>query len=176
MSGGSPVAGLPTDGPIAAAGSEPLTHELAAIALLRGAERVRSDPVAAGYAVARALAERPDDLAVRLAAYRFCFYSHRFAEALAHADVIIRLVALRLNIASDWTTVKEADADFAVPHEQPGLFLQALIARGYCAARIGRVSEGRCALVKAVALDPRDRFGARRLLAVIDAENEPEDP
>jgi len=107
-------------------------------------------------------------LDVRLAAYRFYFYNHRLDEALPHAEHILAHAARRLNIASDWREVKPADAGFGDLDEAPGLYLQALLAWGYCQLRIGAIGEGRQALAKVAELDPRDRFGARGLLAVAE--------
>ncbi|MGE0055246.1 MAG: hypothetical protein AB7S74_13635 [Hyphomicrobium sp.] len=137
--------------------------------ILNGARQPRSDPVKAEQAVMSALAAEPNDLSVRLAAYRFFFYSHRFSDALIQADVIIRLAARRLNVAGDWEVVSRSDAPFDQLEEAPGLYLQALLAWGYCAVRIGQRAEGSRAIAKVAELDPGDRFGAGRLLNVIDA-------
>lgn len=144
------------------------------LAALSGARHARSDPIAAEQAVAAALAQAPSDLDVRLAAYRFYFYNHRLDEALPHAHVIIALAARRLNISADWSKVVHDDAAFDEPLEAPGLFLQALLAWGYCAVRIGRRDEGRAAIAKVTELDAKDRFGAGRLLRVIDAHDQQE--
>ena len=136
-------------------------------ALLEGARQARTDPVAAERAVASALAAAPDDFGARLGAYRFYFYNHRFGEALPHAAFLVRLVARRLNIAGDWRAVQPGDAAFEALEEAPGLYLQALLAWGYCHARLGERVESAEAIAKVAALDPRDRFGARRLLAVV---------
>lgn len=138
-----------------------------ALALLEGARQARSDPVTAERAVARALAVAPDDFEARLGAYRFYFYNHRFDEALPHAAFLMRLVARRLNVAGDWRAVKPGDAGFDQLEEAPGLYLQALMAWGYCQARLGERAEGAEAIAKVAELNPRDRFGARRLLAVV---------
>jgi hypothetical protein len=42
-------------------------------------------------------------------------------------------------------------------------------------ARLGRTEEGRAALTKVTELDPPDRMGARRLLAVIDGGGQDDD-
>ena len=138
-------------------------------ARLQGALQARSDPVRAERAVRAALAAAPDAFEARLAAYKFYFYNHRLAEALPHAAFLVGLVARRLNIAADWRSVAPGEAAFDPRDEAPGLYLQALIAWGYCAARLGRREEGAEAIAKAAALDPADRFGARRLLAVVTA-------
>jgi hypothetical protein len=136
-------------------------------ALLAGAAPARSDPEAAETAIRAALAAAPNDLDVRLAAYRFYFYAHRYAEALPQADIILREAARRLNIAGDWRQVRPAEADFGALDPLPGLWLQALVAIGYGQLRLGEMAAGRAALDKAMALDPADRFGAGRLLAVL---------
>ncbi len=145
------------------------------LTLLEGARQARTDPVAAERAVAKALAAAPEDFGARLGAYRFYFYNHRFGEALPHAAFLMRLAALRLNIAGDWRAVRPGDAAFEAPEEAPGLYLQALIAWGYCQARLGERAEGAAAIAKAAELDPRDRFGARRLLAVVIKPESPEE-
>ena len=136
-------------------------------ARLEGARLALTDPVAAEGAVKDALAAAPDDFFARLAAYKFYFYNHRLAEALPHAAFLVALVARRLNVASDWRAVKPGDAAFEALEEAPSLYLQALLAWGYCKARLGERAEGAQAIAKVAALDPRDRFGARRLLAVV---------
>ncbi|MFY9697136.1 MAG: hypothetical protein WAK34_02210, partial [Rhodoplanes sp.] len=52
-------------------------------AVLAGARLARSDPATTERVVMQALALAPDDIEARLAAYRFYFYNHRIAEALA---------------------------------------------------------------------------------------------
>ena len=136
-------------------------------ALLAGAATARSNPVAAERAVKAALALAPHDFSARLAAYRFYFYTHRLADALPHAEFLVGLVARRLNVAADWRSVRPGDAAFEALEEAPGSYLQALIAWGYCRARLGARDEGAAAIAKVAELDPRDRFGARRLLAVV---------
>lgn len=137
-------------------------------ALLAGAANARSRPLESRAAIARALAQAPHDPEVRLAAYRFYFYTHDHAAALTQARVLITYAARRLNIAPDWTAVQPGDADFTALDHAPGLYLQALIALGYCAARTGALDLSRAALTKAAALDPTDRFGGAWLLDKID--------
>ncbi|MFL9826356.1 hypothetical protein [Rhodoplanes sp. SY1] len=137
--------------------------------LLAGALQARSAPVQAEAAVLGALALAPDSVEARLAAYRFYFYNHRLAEALPHADAIVVAMARRLNVATDWRLVGADDAPFGALDEAPSLYLQALLAWGYASLRTGATDDGVAALEKVVALDPADRFGARRVLAVVHA-------
>jgi hypothetical protein len=136
-------------------------------ALLQGARSARSDPVAAERAVRTTLAAAPEDFSARLAAYKFYFYNHRLSEALPHAAFLLSLLARRLNVAGDWRAVRPGDAAFDEVEEAPGLYLQALLAWGYCNARLGARDVGAEAIAKVAELDPRDRFGAGRLLAVV---------
>ncbi|WP_096787913.1 hypothetical protein [Rhodobacter sp. CZR27] len=136
---------------------------------LAHAPGARSDPEGTARAVEAALAAAPHDLDVRLAAYRFHFYTHGFAHAVPHAEAILGMAAQRLNVAADWTTVRPGDADFQEAETAPGLYLQALIALAYCHMRLGRLDLGTLYLTKAVELDPTDRFGASRLQAAARA-------
>lgn len=135
--------------------------------LLAGAEAARSRPLESAAAVARALAAAPEDPQVRLAAYRFHFYAHDYAAALPQAEAVLLHAARRLNISTDWRDVGPEDADFTAHDFAPGLYLQALIATGYCAARLGFTDRARAALSQAARLDPRDRFGGAMLLRIV---------
>jgi hypothetical protein len=151
-----------------------LPGHVGAFAALEGAREARSNPEAAGKAVAEALAIAPNDADVRLSAYRFYFYSHRYAEALSHAEFIIAHAARRLNIPVDWREVQPGDAPFDALEAAPGLYLQALVAWGYCQVRLGAADRGSAALAKAAALDPRDRFGARLVLSAASVDDDDE--
>lgn len=144
----------------------------AALQALQGAREARSNPVAAEKAILEALALAPADIEVRLGAYRFYFYNHRFAEALGHAEFVIAHAARRLNIAVDWRETAPGDAAFDELEAAPGLYLQALVAWGYCKMRLGAKDEGSAALVKASQLDPSDRFSARVILAAAADEDD----
>ncbi|PTV94573.1 hypothetical protein C8J27_107104 [Rhodobacter aestuarii] len=132
--------------------------------LLAGAETARSRPVESAEAIARALDEAPEDIEVRLAAYRFYFYSHDYEAALPQARVILSLAARRLNIPQDPAQVRPEDADFTAHDFAPGLYLQALVGIGYCAVRMGQTDLVREVLSIAAYLDPSDRFGGAWLL------------
>ena len=54
----------------------------------------------------QALDLAPDNVEVRLAAYRFYFYNHRLAEALRQAASIVVHISRRLNVATDWHLVR----------------------------------------------------------------------
>jgi tetratricopeptide (TPR) repeat protein len=148
--------GLPLDLP------EPARAELA----LAGAAW-EDEPRAEAH-VRAAIALAPDALAAQLGAYKFYLYRHRLNDALPHAAVILTMAARRLQLPHDWRDVAPHHAAFDRIEPWPRLFLQALIGTGYALARLGRLDEGREALAKAVSLDPLDRFGAGRLIKVIE--------
>ncbi|MGR3369110.1 MAG: hypothetical protein ACU0CC_01655 [Sagittula sp.] len=140
--------------------------------LLAGAEAARTRPVESAAAIDRALKAAPHDPEVRLAAYRFAFYAHDYAQARAHAGVLVAHAARQLNIATDWRAVRPGDAAFSAMEFAPGLYMQALIAQGYCAARLGALDEARAVLSHAARLDPTDRFGGAWLLRHLEAAGE----
>jgi hypothetical protein len=142
--------------------------DAAARRALEGARDARSDKAAARAAVEDALHLAPNDVEVRMAAYKFHFYNHEYTQAVGHAAFCIAAFARKLGVSPEWRDVTPQHADFAALDQQVGWYLQALIAWGYCRARAGEPLEGRAALVAAADLDPTDRFGAGRLIAVID--------
>jgi len=150
-------------------------HPRDAMEILEGARAARSAPRESETAVLAALQVAPDDRAVRMGAYKFYFYNNRLAEAVPHAAWCIRDAARALGLDEDWRRVAPRTAAFDTFDKAPRFFLQSLIAWGYCKTRIGAVEDGLAALARAVELDPNDRFGVRRLIAVIERGGRDED-
>ena len=147
------------------------THSSAAALSLLASEarEARSDPIKSEAALLQALEMAPEDEQVRLGAYRFYFYNHRYAEALPHAEALIASAARRLNCPTDWRAVRPEDAPFTEAEFAPGMLLQCLIAWGYCHLRLGDMDEARAAMAQCALLDPTDRFGAAAILGHIEA-------
>lgn len=143
-----------------------------ALAALEGARAARSDVAGSEEAVLRALRLAPHDLDVRTGAYKFYFYNGRLDEAAPHAEFVITKAARRLNVSTDWRLVQPGDAAFGSLDAAPRLFVQALVAWGYCMARLRRLEEGTEALAKAAELDPGGDFGARGLLNIISGSSD----
>ncbi|WP_108263648.1 hypothetical protein [Mangrovicoccus ximenensis] len=141
------------------------------LSLLAGAAEARSKPLESAAAIRAALDASPDDWRVRLAAYRFYFYSHDHAAALEQARVLLRHAARQLNIAADWRDVRAEDAGFTQFEFGPGLYMQALVALGFCAAKLHRDDLAHEVLSKAGELDPTDRFGGLWLLRHMEARD-----
>lgn len=146
----------------------PLDVPDAAKAALAAAGATWEDETVAESHMLAALAVAPDALAVRMGAYKFYFYRHRLAEALPHAEAILAQAARRLQLPHDWREVAPQHAAFDRIEPWPRLFVQTLFAMGYVKLRLGQPDEARLFLTKAAALDPHDRFGANRLMAVAD--------
>ncbi len=141
------------------------------LALLAGAQAARTKPLESKAAIRAALEASPDDWRVRLAAYRFFFYSHDHAEALEQAEVLVCHAARQLNIATDWRDVGQDDAGFSEFEFAPGLYMQALVALGFCAAKLHRDDLAHEVLAKTGELDPTDRFGGMWLLRHMEARD-----
>jgi hypothetical protein len=136
--------------------------------ILEGAREARSDYVASREAVEKALALAPEDMRARMGAYKFYLYNHRLDQAALHAEWLLGRFGDDLGVSRDWRAVAPESAAFSSLDSAPRRYLQALIALGYCRARCGDLAGGRELLAKAERLDPGDRFGAGRLLAVLD--------
>jgi tetratricopeptide (TPR) repeat protein len=142
--------------------------------LLKGAEAPVSQREEGAEVIAAALEAAPDDPDVLLAAYRFYYYTHDYVAARTQAHVLLGHVARRLNVSPDWRDVRPEDADFTEHEFAPGLYLQVLVAIGYCAARTGQRDEAQAVLEKAAELDPTDRFGGAWILDKIDPQDDAE--
>ncbi|MBK1837645.1 hypothetical protein JHL17_09480 [Azospirillum sp. YIM B02556] len=125
-------------------------------------------PAALAY-LAGAAEAAPGHRLVDLGHYKFHFYKANLDQALVYGERMIghAMAALGVNHA-DWRAVTPATADFRGLEPAPRLFLFALVAIGYLLLRSGRLESGREALNKVRDLDPDDRFGAARLIAVAD--------
>ena len=143
--------------------------------ILEGARAARTAPRESEAAVLAALQVAPDDRAVRMGAYKFYFYNGRLAEAVPHADWCIRDGARALGLSEDWRRVAPGTAAFDTFDKAPRFFLQSLIAWGYCKTRSGDVEAGLEALARATELDPTDKFGVKRLIAVIEGGGRDDD-
>ncbi|BAE49404.1 Hypothetical 198 kDa protein in nifW 5'region [Paramagnetospirillum magneticum AMB-1] len=149
----------------------PLDLPPAAEAALTEAGRLWHEEAAAEAKVKEALALAPEALATRIGAYKFYFYRHRLDEALPHARSCVAFALAALGLGEDWREVRPGDAAFVgsavTLAPLPKLLMQTLIATGYVLARLGRVEEAEAHLSKVLDLDPGDRLGAGRMLAVV---------
>lgn len=123
----------------------------------------------------QALAHAPNSLLVMVALYRFYFYQHRLTDALGIANLALDITAYRLGIARNWQALDQQQLGHAARQSMTLLrfHLLALKAMGYLLLRLGKHGEGKALLGKLVELDSHDRLGARQILAVLDAQEDP---
>ncbi|MGP6156157.1 MAG: hypothetical protein ACLPYS_01240 [Vulcanimicrobiaceae bacterium] len=109
-----------------------------------------------------------DHAAVLIARYRFYFYKGRLREALDVAQACLLKAARENGLRSDWREVRPEDCNFgAYDAPLPRFYLFTLKAYAYLQMRLGRLEEGRDAVLKLLELDPSDKIGARVLLDVL---------
>lgn len=132
------------------------------------------DEAASEAHIKTALRIAPDHLATNFGAFKFYYYRRRLAEALPHVEIWLKEAIRRNNLPADWRKVEAQDADFTHYDGEPRVFLFSLRAYGWLLARLGRIEEGREALLKVVSLDPGDQMRAQRLLQTLDEHGEDE--
>ena len=142
--------------------------------LAKAAERYHLTDVAETH-LHTAATLAPDHAAVLIAFYRFYFYKGRLVEALDIARACLAK-AMRENVlGDDWHRVQPEDADFSDWGALlPRFFLFSLKGYAYLNLRLGAIAEGRLAAEKLLALDPRDRIGAKVLIEVLDRMEQPD--
>jgi len=112
----------------------------------------------------------PDHAAVLIALYRFYFYKGRLRDALEIAIVCLAKAARENGLNPDWRQVRRGDGEFSSYDARlVRFYLFTLKAYAYLQMRLGRVEEGREAVIKLLELDPSDKIGARVLLDVLEA-------
>ncbi|MGQ9371365.1 hypothetical protein [Azospirillum sp. ST 5-10] len=135
-----------------------------------------ADTAAAEAHLAAAARRAPGHRLVDLGHYKFHFYKANLDTALHYGRRLLGHALAGLGVNDpDWRAVTPATADFRGLDPAPRFFLFALTAVGYLLLRLGRLEEGREALAAVAALDPADRMGARRLVAVADGHGRPEE-
>jgi len=118
--------------------------------------------------IRHALDVAPNHIATNFGAFRFFYYRHRLPETIPHLEVWLREAIKRNNLPADWREVTIHHADFSHFDSEPRAFLFALRGYGFVLTRLGRIEEGREALLKVAELDPQDHMRAGRMLQTID--------
>lgn len=118
----------------------------------------------------------PGHAAVLIGLYRFYFYKGRLAEALEVAERCLLKAAAENDLPGDWRMVVATDAEFGrYESVLPRFFLFSLKGYAYLQMRLGRLEEGRLAVMKLLELDPSDKIGAKGLLGVLDRWGQDDD-
>jgi len=117
----------------------------------------------------------PDSLNVLVALNRFYYYQHRLDEALAATSKALSVVRPTISFPEDWrelqaSHIKDAPAALLT---KVRLYLFTLKAVGFLNMRLGNLVLSQAIFEKLVALDNKDRIGAKGLLElVIKRKNE----
>jgi len=118
----------------------------------------------------------PGNAAVLIGLYRFYFYKGRLADALEIANRCLAKAAHDNGLPLDWRAVSAGDAAFGRYESLlPRFFLFSLKGYAYLQMRLGRMEEGRLAVLKLLELDPTDKIGAKVLLGVLDRTGHDDD-
>ncbi|MBF0246486.1 MAG: hypothetical protein HQL36_00210 [Alphaproteobacteria bacterium] len=112
---------------------------------------------------------QPRHPSVLVALYRYHFYRHEHARALAVAERAMGVTARRLEFPEQWRDVGETDVRRAtrMQPERTRFFLHALKGAGYLHLRLGNHEEGLARLDHVASLDAMDRLGAKALADVV---------
>jgi hypothetical protein len=141
-------------------------------ALIARAGMQPHDPVLAEQLLREAVALAPSHPAPLIALYRFHFYGHRLAAALAVADHALGVARTALGPAFGEVppTAEQARYDAAVR-----FYLFTLKGQAYLNLRLGRQEAGRAALTELRRLDPLDCVGGAVLATVLARQGRDED-
>jgi hypothetical protein len=120
-----------------------------------------------------AYALAPTNLSVLVGLYRFYYYQHCYADALAIAHVAMAAVAPQIEFPEHWSELDMNALGLGVLHSM-GLvrfYLLALKGAGYLNLRLGQFESGLRMLRKVRELDEADRLGTKVLLDVLAEHN-----
>jgi hypothetical protein len=117
----------------------------------------------------KAYLRAPESLNVLVALNRFYYYQHRLAEALLISEKALGLIREGLDFPDDWrqletTHISESPKDLLT---QIRLYLFTLKSIGFLNMRMENLALSRGVFEKLVALDDRDRIGAKGLLELV---------
>lgn len=117
----------------------------------------------------RAYLLAPESLNVLVALNRFYYYQHRLAEALLISEKALTLIRCGIGFPDDWRQVEmphisEAPKDLLTKIR---LYLFTLKSIGFLNMRMENLALSRSIFEKLVALDAKDRIGAKGLLELV---------
>lgn len=112
----------------------------------------------------------PTSLTVLVALYRFYFYQHRYLDALNIAFELLAVISPRIDFPKHWSAVDERALYNGVLKSISlvRFYLLVLKAAAYVSIRLNLYQQGQQMLAKVVALDSKDRLGAKDLLDIVN--------
>ncbi|MGR9085838.1 MAG: hypothetical protein ACU841_02050 [Gammaproteobacteria bacterium] len=122
----------------------------------------------------KAYLRAPESLNVLVALNRFYYYQHRLADALLISEKALTLIRQSLHFPEDWrhlekTHLTGAPEDLRV---RIRLYLFTLKSIGFLNMRMKNLALSRTIFGKLVALDDKDRIGAKGLLDIVERQLE----
>lgn len=117
----------------------------------------------------KAYLRAPESLNVLVALNRFYYYQHRLAEALLISEKALTIIRTGIEFPDDWrqleiTHISESPKDLLT---RIRLYLFTLKSIGFLNMRMENLALSRGIFEKLVALDDRDRIGAKALLELV---------
>lgn len=117
----------------------------------------------------KAYLRAPESLNVLVALNRFYYYQHRLAEALLISEKALTIIRNGIEFPEDWrqleiTHISESPKDLLT---RIRLYLFTLKSIGFLNMRMENLALSRGIFEKLVALDDRDRIGAKALLELV---------
>ena len=112
----------------------------------------------------------PESLNVLVALNRFYYYQHRLTEALMISEKALNLIRQNIDFPVDWQQLERTHITDA-PKEsltQIRLYLFTLKSIGFLNMRLENLELSRGIFEKLIALDDKDRIGAKGLLDVLE--------
>jgi tetratricopeptide (TPR) repeat protein len=112
----------------------------------------------------------PQSLNVLVALNRFYYYQHRLSEALMISEQALHLIRQEIDFPNDWQLLERTHISDA-PKEsltRIRLYLFTLKSIGFLNMRLENLDVSRAIFEKLIALDDKDRIGAKGLLEVLE--------
>jgi hypothetical protein len=112
----------------------------------------------------------PESLNVLVALNRFYYYQHRLEEALLISEKALHLILAGIDFPEDWQQLQMSHISAAPKQKMTRirLYLFTLKSIGFLNMRLERLELSRGIFEKLVALDDRDRIGAKGLLELVE--------
>lgn len=117
----------------------------------------------------KAYLRAPESLNVLVALNRFYYYQHRLTEALIISEKALGLIQSEIDFPEDWRQLEMSHINDAPKQilTQIRLYLFTLKSVGFLNMRMENLALSRSIFEKLVALDVKDRIGAKGLLELV---------
>lgn len=123
----------------------------------------------------KAYLRAPESLNVLVALNRFYYYQHRLSEALLISEKALLLIRRSINFPEDWRDLQEQHVSGAPVDllTKIRLYLFTLKSIGFLNMRLMNLALSRSIFEKLVAVDEKDRIGAKGLLELVVRQQPP---